>query len=270
VKTEAGTETVFNRGPAAFYGIRSWCAWTKHAPVDLKPAMSTPTRDWMDNDVLDVDSYFDLVKVIAFFSVMNKIHTLAFRGQALDQEPMATLCRDSWRRPTDGGTEDLSAARFHYWEQLNDACERVSGVLKGRLPRHRPFEWFRARPELRVAPWSVIQHHELWPTPMLDLTTSPRVAASFALALPHPRREGFLYVFALPDPRSDVMRLRSTTREVAVRLSAVCPPETLRPHLQEGVLVGNPKLRQGRSRRSGDLTRSRSPRGQDTSAESRS
>ena len=122
------------------------------------------------------------------------------------------------------------------------ACSKVARVLRGRLPRHRPFEHFQQRPELRVAPWSVLQHYELWPTPLLDLTMSLRVAASVALGLPDAHDEGFVYVFALEEPTSDVMLLGAETRSAAIRLSAVCPPDTLRPHLQQGILIGNPNF----------------------------
>ena len=52
---------------------------------------------------------------------------------------------------------------------------------------------------------------------------------------------GYLYVFGLRKLESDVMSLQKTaTHFTAVRLSAVCPPEVERPHLQEGLLVGDP------------------------------
>lgn len=225
-----------------FYGLRSWNAWKRLTPDNLRRYRTTPQQNWSEKHVLDVSSYTDLFKVVAFLTVMNKTRRLAFRGQDQDLEPTPTLLRGTWKRATNRQAVDLVAHRDEYWEQLPEACARVTTVLKGRLPRHRPFEHFEQRPELRVAPWSVLQHYELWPTPLLDLTTSLRVAASFALGLPTSRKEGFLYVFALNEPKSDVMRLRVDTRDVAIRLSAVCPPDTLRPHLQEAILVGNPNF----------------------------
>ena len=85
-----------------------------------------------------------------------------------------------------------------------------------------------------MAPWSLVQHYELWPTPLLDVTTSLRAATSFALGVAVRRDEGFVYVFALDDIEGDVMELDPRSRFAAVRLSAVCPPSTIRPHLQEG------------------------------------
>jgi hypothetical protein len=70
------------------------------------------------------------------------------------------------------------------------------------------------------------------------------VAASFAFGLDRDASEGFLYVVGVRRVRSDLMPLKGhdaherTAGVLAIRLNAVCPPSAMRPHLQDGVLVG--------------------------------
>jgi hypothetical protein len=227
----------------SFYGLHSWHVWCKDQPRYLKGDKRAPSPTWSDNEVLDVSAYTTLANIVAFLNVMNKQYQLAFRGQSRDVEPTPTILRDWWRSPKDQELFDLAANRNHYWLQLSAASDRATAVLlERRLPRHMPFETFPSHQERRVAPWSVIQHYELWPTPLLDLTTSLRVAASFALGIVEERDVGFLQVFALRRTVSDVMMISERSRFAAIRLSAVCPPETARPHLQEGLLAGNPNF----------------------------
>jgi hypothetical protein len=100
----------------------------------------------------------------------------------------------------------------------------------------------------------VVQHYEIWPTPLLDLTSSLRVAASFALGLEDPRkvgkkrktkpgkRSGHLYVLAVPDLLSDFQELdERSPRMQVLRLNAVCPPDAVRPHFQDGFLMTWPQ-----------------------------
>lgn len=225
-----------------FYGLRSLREWRGSSPEDLRQTKAAPTADWVENDVLDVTSYRDLFRVVAFLNVMNKRHQLVFRGQSCDLEPTPTLLRGEWTSPRNG-TFGVAADRAYYAAALDTACDRATRVLldKG-LPRHRPFETYGSNPERRVAPWAVVQHYELWPTPLVDLTTSLRVAATFALGVPDHHGSGYVYVFAMRGVVSDVMRISKQSRFAAVRLSAVCPPTTERPHLQEGLLAGDPSF----------------------------
>ena len=73
--------------------------------------------------------------------------------------------------PGAGVNVTLRDDRRRYFKELEDACNRVAELLAGRLPRHRPFETFARHPARRMAPWSVIQHYEIWPTPVLDFTS---------------------------------------------------------------------------------------------------
>jgi hypothetical protein len=87
----------------------------------------------------------------------------------------------------------------------------------------------------REAQWAVAQHYALWPTPLIDITSSLRTAASFALWGGRP--EGWLYVVALT-PSINSITLDADQHIVLARLQAVCPPVAKRPHFQDGFLAG--------------------------------
>ena len=247
------------------YGPSVWKAWRTSHPENLWPTRQEPTAIWREAAHIEVRTYRDFFEVLSFLKVMNKERHLLLRGQKGLFSPLPSLLRPTWRSPS-GHIVRLDDDRAHYWRTLNTVGEQIADVLLRptlQLPRHRPFENWResVHTSLRVppiAPWSVIQHYELWPTPLIDLTDSARIAASFALGLDdgdveitHQRRtRGYVDVFAIPTLTSDVMELRvsdarkTTDAEqrmpVTVRLSAVCPHNAVRPHLQEGYLCGYP------------------------------
>lgn len=247
------------------YGTDSFATWNDrrrgvdpNSPDDLRDA-----RRWSGwaqaQPPLQVTSYRNLVKVCSFFTVMNKRSIALYRGQHANREPMPTMSRPCWHLPKDAAAAhpvvsvDLTgSARGYYWSQLSVVDRWVLPALESLgLPRHQHLLTWRA------ARWAVIAHYELWPTPLLDFTTSLRVAASFAL---HDNKsgEGFVYLAGVTRLRSDLMDFKIPTDAerkarvepeldkpeiragaVAMRLDAVCPPSALRPHLQSGVLVGN-------------------------------
>ena len=228
------------------YGIKTWRAWNSSKPPYLRKTKQVP-KDIDDTWTCPVHSFRDLFRVVAFLNVMNKATTLLFRGQTQDLEPRPTLLRDMWPVPGSRTCVKLSLDRNYYWAQLGPLCDLVSHLLEGELPRHAPFDRYSHRDgrRLRIAPWAVIQHYELWPTPLVDLTSSLRVAASFALGIPRGGKEGYLFVYDVSDIVTDLMDLvvrpgqEQVPEPITYRLSAVCPPQMDRPHLQEGFLIGN-------------------------------
>ncbi|MEU9899983.1 FRG domain-containing protein [Streptomyces phaeochromogenes] len=190
--------------------------------------------------VVKVTSFLKLFKKVSFLSVMNKRWTLLFRGQELQAPLKPRLFRTHWKPPDDDAASVASLEgdeRRYFWESLPLVEELALGVVKKHgLPRWRHFD-SRALPR-----WAIVQHYELWPTPLLDFSTSLRVAASFALGVRPTPRKGYVYVVCVPRVRGD-MDLEDADAEerarkvLAVRLNSVCPPSALRSHLQEGVMV---------------------------------
>jgi hypothetical protein len=189
-----------------FYGIESWRVWRVSAPLYLGNTKQRPEQIQAE-EPFNVSTYRDLFRVVSFLNVMNKEFNLLFRGQGHDYLLGPSISRENWEVPDINRTVRLSADRQYYWQRLAPMCDWVSEILRGKLPRHAPFEQYKylGKKHLRVAPWAVIQHYGLWPTPLLDMTSSLRVAASFALGLPKSRDTGVLYVFAIPRIVSDVM-----------------------------------------------------------------
>ncbi|MER5326965.1 FRG domain-containing protein [Streptosporangium roseum] len=193
--------------------------------------------------IKEVHHFVELIDITAFLAVMNKNLTLAFRGQPQDHSLLPTLFRSHWCPPIGDGSHRVRIdgdQREHYWEKLKSVEQATLAVLHDEgLPRWRHL---RDHPPAR---WAVIQHYELWPTPLLDFSTSLRVAASFAFDCHRNASGGYLYVVGLRRIHSDLMPLSDNddaeqeAQLLAIRLNAVCPPKAKRPHLQEGVLLGH-------------------------------
>jgi hypothetical protein len=224
------------RARKLIYGSRTFKKWDglkveeRATMKDLSETQEEPGSS--PAGMISVDSYPQLVAVAAFLSVMNKTMVLLFRGQRGNWEPTPALFRREWTPPSkELGAVVLEDDRAHYLALLAKVGDLIYPILKRRgLPRWRHL---KKRPPAR---WAVIQHYELWPTPLLDFTTSLRVAASFAFGCDSRRREGFLFIVGVDSISSDLMT--HCGPELAVRLNSVCPPSAVRPHLQDGVLVG--------------------------------
>jgi hypothetical protein len=87
----------------------------------------------------------------------------------------------------------------------------------------------------RILRWAILQHYEVCRTPLLDVTQSLRIAASFASI--DETSEAFLFVLGVPNLSGAVTASSEASLQI-VRLSSACPPEAVRPHLQEGYLSG--------------------------------
>jgi hypothetical protein len=87
----------------------------------------------------------------------------------------------------------------------------------------------------RILQWSILQHYEVCRTPLLDVTNSLRIAASFAS---HQTDDlGFVFVLGVPNLSGAITASADAGVQI-VRLSSVCPPSAVRPHIQEGYLLG--------------------------------
>jgi hypothetical protein len=89
----------------------------------------------------------------------------------------------------------------------------------------------------RVLRWAVLQHYEMCRTPLLDVTHSLRIACSFA-SEQNTSDSAYLMVLAIPQI-SGAITVSVETELQVLRLSSICPPIAIRPHLQEGYLLGD-------------------------------
>lgn len=178
-----------------------------------------------------VKTYFELAKKVAELQFLNREHVLLFRGQSDDYRTVKgnSLLKATIFRLANGKipTTKILTERFH-------VLKRAEVTLVEQYAK----KGFIGREQLRrqrILRWAILQHYEVCRTPLLDVTQSLRIAASFAsMGNGHDR-----YVFVLGVPNvSGAVTASSEANLQIVRLSSACPPEAVRPHLQEGYLLG--------------------------------
>jgi hypothetical protein len=109
-------------------------------------------------------------------------------------------------------------------EMFSEHFSRSTFLGRQRIVRHR------------LLRWAILQHYEVCGTPLLDVTHSLRVAASFATNNGSDS-EPVLYVLAVPS-LSGSISASSEQGLQTIRLSSICPPDARRPYFQEGYLLG--------------------------------
>jgi len=184
-------------------------------------------------DAFPVPSYNELVKIVAELSYLNRDNLLFFRGQTRDHRNKAgasTLYPSLYRKNV------ISKAKLEYDFAV---LKEISALLVEETKHHDR----RAADEIRrkqYIQWSLIQHYEVYETPLLDLTQSLRVACSFAQA-DKDAKEAFVYVLGLPYMPNGIS-INSEQEIINIRLLSACPALALRPYFQEGFLVGTADL----------------------------
>ncbi len=180
-----------------------------------------------------IRDYPELVEKVAQLSFFNPEHVLLFRGQRRDwfNRRGNTSIKSTISRTQDGGTKPPSSQELaRRYEILTEAEQILSNDFgqshflgRRRITRHR------------LLRWAILQHYEVCGTPLLDVTHSLRVAASFATNV-DTDTEPVLYVLAVPSVSGSVTA-SSEQGIQTLRLSSICPPEARRPYFQEGYLL---------------------------------
>lgn len=176
-----------------------------------------------------VSTFRQLVEHTARLAYANRDDLLFFRGQDKDYQSKAggtTLYPAIYR-------DDVLANRElrYRFEMLDQAARRLSeNFRQAKIDGHRELQ------QKRYIQWSILQHYQVVPTPLLDLTQSLRVACSFA-QLQSTDSECYVYILGLPYITNRIS-VNSEHDIVIVRLLSICPPSALRPYFQEGYLAG--------------------------------
>jgi len=178
-----------------------------------------------------VEDYLALARCVAELQFRNRQHVLLFRGQAADHKNRAghTTLKPTLFRADASGNPSVAELGRRF-----DALRRAEELL---VHAYRS-ESFLGRERVarqRIVRWSMLQHYEVCRTPLLDVTHSLRIAASFASH--DATDEAFLYVVGVPGLGGAISASSEASLQT-VRLASVCPPTALRPHLQEGYLIG--------------------------------
>ena len=186
------------------------------------------------NDGHLVRSYSELISKLAQLAFNNPDFVLLMRGQSREhmEDSKTTLFPTIYRRPSHGPDFYSSELEDRY-ALLKRNEERLYHILRSTA------YWDRVG-RSDIARWAILQHYEVCPTPLLDVTQSALVACSFAFLGNQTANANhfFLYVLGVPQINGSITVSPNHSLQV-VRLSSVCPPETLRPYFQEGYLIGN-------------------------------
>lgn len=184
-------------------------------------------------DAVSVATYRELMEQVAQLAYANKDHLLFFRGQGRDYKNKAGASSfyPSIYRGERLSREEL-ALRFDVLEgsarRLVDAFQRESFPGANEIKKRKYIQW------------SILQHYEVCPTPLLDFTQSVRVACSFAMLDPD-GDDAYVYCFGLPYLTNRIS-VNSEQDLVNIRLLSICPPDALRPYFQEGYLAGTDEV----------------------------
>jgi hypothetical protein len=157
---------------------------------------------------------------------------LLFRGQHNDHR---TVKGNSTLKPT---LFRLAGAKLPTPKIFEDRFVRLARA-EARLVATYDQQKFLGRDRLkrhRILRWAILQHYEVCSTPLLDVTQSLRIAASFATH-ENNSSEAFVFVFGVPNLSGAITASSEASLQI-VRLSSACPPDAVRPHLQEGYLLG--------------------------------
>jgi hypothetical protein len=179
-----------------------------------------------------VGSFSNLVCSVAQLAFYNRDHVLLFRGQGSEYRTstkMLTSIQPSIFRS--GGVEDWPTTLRARFRRLESADQR----LKQLWFDHNLEDETRLVRQL-ILRWAILQHYEVCATPLLDVTHSLRIAASFA-SHAGAGVKAMLYVLAVPQLSGAITASAEANLQI-VRLSSICPPSARRPHFQEGYLLG--------------------------------
>lgn len=186
------------------------------------------------SDGYPTKSFRDLVELTAQVAIWNKQYDMFFRGQTLDyknkndkSDIYPSICRPETKSD---GSYKASIKSTTIEKRLNELHSFVKYLSS---TERYPFKKKRSRTFVEND-YALIQHYGILPTPMIDITQSLRVAATFAL---RQTKTGYLYVFGLPYPHGSISYFIDNNI-VLVKLQNSCPSNALRPRYQEGFLVG--------------------------------
>lgn len=179
-----------------------------------------------------VDDYMELAKKVAALQFRNRDYVLMLRGQGKDylNQKRNSSIRPSIFRPPKGDAKQLEFVLQQRFIRLQKAEH-----LLVQNYRKFGFKSGSAIERQRLLRWSLLQHYEICDTPLLDVTHSLRIAASFASD--DDSTEAFLMVLGIPQISGGISA-SAEAELVAIRLASVCPPDAVRPHIQEGYLLG--------------------------------
>jgi hypothetical protein len=180
-----------------------------------------------------VENYMDLATKIAELQFRNRDFVLMYRGQKGDYKNKSgntSLKPTIMRAITSSSLVPTTTTIKERFEKLGKAEKSLVEEYK-----ERKFLGLRNLQRQQILRWSIIQHYEICETPLLDVTHSLRIAASFASE--GADQQAYIFVLGVPHISGAITASAEAGLQI-VRLASVCPPSAVRPHIQEGYLLG--------------------------------
>lgn len=197
---------------------------TDELPTDFQLVSVTQVRE---NTGFSVTRYRQLAKCIAELGFFNQHFNLLYRGQDKDykdRKKRSKVYPTFFRSERSNVTSSLIKKR----------TESLTMIVKELYKNQNKISHHKGLSGYKEYYYSLIQHYQIHPTPLIDLTQSLRVAATIAL---QNRTKGYVLVFGVPHPHGSISHF--VDHEITlVKLQNVCPHTALRPHYQEGFLIG--------------------------------
>ncbi len=203
-----------------------------------------------DTNVRKIKTFQELISKTARLSFLNRRWFLFFRGQAqhFQKKKKSVSLYPSIFRDERDARPGIKIREKRFKKLRKKTNKLVEGYPQHTKEYAKELKRIERHKELA---WAILQHYEIIATPYLDLTSSLRVAASFATL---DSKSGYVYVIALPYPNGSITYAVDEDIKI-VRLQAACPPSAKRPHFQEGYLAGSCHINPEDSRRKHNFSR---------------
>jgi len=200
-----------------------------HVSLELDTEKKSTNKEVRSTPGQIVYSFQELTQKIAKISYYNPEYNLFFRGQNNDYTKGKN--KESVIIPTFYRKHKKLRNIKQKIEYLNFANELLLEKFQ-----ERNYPGIDRLSKYKEVGWSILQHYDICPTPLLDVTSSLRVACSFAL-LTENTLKPVIYVLGLNNIHSSISY--SVEEEMMnIKLSSICPPVAIRPFYQDGYLAG--------------------------------
>ncbi|SMO94981.1 FRG domain-containing protein [Fodinibius sediminis] len=196
--------------------------WNDKGSADWK--YERDNKKILKSDPYLIATYKELVEAVAQISFYNQDYVLFFRGQDQDyknSEDKTTILPTIYRE------REKNVSITERFEKFEEATK---GVVKSFQQNPNKFAGTSDLIKYQELQWAIVQHYNIAETPVIDLTHSLHVAASFAQK--DADDYGVIHVLGMPNFTNTISYY--TNEEVAIiRLIAFGPPKASRLFMQE-------------------------------------
>lgn len=188
---------------------------------------------------LEVKTFRKLQDVVAYLGYNNPGFEIFLRAQSrdyVDDDGVSALYPSLYRNTPSNNVISVGSLNAK-----TGALQSKEAALSAALSADQHLPGRKSLLQHREARWALLQHYRCCHTPLVDVTRSTRVAASFVV----PARgtaagndDAYIYVVGLPYQTGNITHSYTENLRV-LNLRNVLGHPALRPHEQEGYLAGS-------------------------------